>query len=158
MKITLNAAEQKLAAYLGTMRDRHSRDLFGAKSQRADASRTDLDINIEGVAAEIAWCRMNGVYPDTDTDKRPDASDAVTKDGYRVDVKTTKYEHGKMLITITKTGEGVDYYCLMIGTFPTYRLAGYIKASDAIQPENIDNNMPKPCYAIPQSRLTETIQ
>ena len=47
----------------------------------------------------------------------------------------------------------MDEYALMIGVFPTYTLAGHVRAYDAIRPEMIDRTLPEPAYAIPQNML-----
>lgn len=128
MIVKLNTAEQKLAKYLAKTRFQENRSRGTVNSKIGKQSNWETDL--EGIAAELAWCKINNVYPDMDTDHIPEI-DAVTHCGYRIDIKTTKHEKGHLLAVSWKQQESIDFYCLMIGTFPEYRVAGYLNSSCA---------------------------
>jgi hypothetical protein len=77
----------------------------------------------------------------------------VGKTGKKIDVKTTKYQNGKLLAVLKKKEEDTDVYVLMLGEFPTYRYAGWAWASELIDERNIKNLGYGPTYVMEQDRL-----
>jgi hypothetical protein len=64
-------------------------------------------------------------YPDLDIDCDEYLKhDAVLHDGTRVDVKSTKYPKGRLIVVPWKDVDAVDAYVLVVGTFPEYRVVG----------------------------------
>jgi hypothetical protein len=128
LTITLNKAEQKLAFYLGAERLRRNQEERVRNARRGPQS--DESISIEGIAGEIAFCKLMNVYPDTDTEGDRPPFDATLPDGRTVDVKTTKYPDGKLLVVPKKKNDPADIYALMIGEMPTYDFVGHLSASE----------------------------
>jgi hypothetical protein len=141
--ISLNQAERKLAHFVAKNRSGNNRhfNLTNLKISPEDASTVDL----EGICGEIAFCKLFNVYPDIDTDREPphplyDAIIPPIPPGIRIDVKTTKYENGKLLVDARKGSktDGVDFYALMTGQFPgPYTFRGFIAKEHIIQPHRI---------------------
>jgi len=130
-QVTLNKAEQKLAEYLARCRYAAARR-NGIPDERIgpqSSERTDL----EGIAAEIAYCKLMNVYPDTETNGERPVADALLKNGQLVDAKATQYRNGHLLVRMSKRDKPCDLYALMIGTFPTYRLAGHMSKEELLQ-------------------------
>jgi len=151
-EVTLNAAEQKLAIYLAKSREAENRKRGNVRNKQKAPLPPNGDL--EGVAGEIAFCRLMNVYPDTFTD-RPvyPVGDAKTEIHGVVDVKTTP--HKCLIAKLDRTDrEKPDTYALMIGTFPTYRYAGYATADKLICQESIKDLGHGPTYVLTQDQLT----
>ena len=130
------------------------------KISSADAATVDL----EGVCGELAFCKLFNVYPDLDTDREPPHPlfDCVV-DGLRIDVKTTKWETGKLIVDARKGSKtnGVDYYALMTGVFPgPYTFRGFIHRERLIVPSrlgSLTNYRSFKSYIADQSELTDEL-
>ncbi len=107
MRITLNQAEQKLAMYLAKARYDENRAKGNPDPKLSPT--TNNEIELDGVAGELAVCRFFNVYPDTETkyDEYP-KYDLITPKGSKVDVKTTQYKNGRLLATLNKKVLDVD--------------------------------------------------
>jgi hypothetical protein len=149
-EIILNTAEQKLAQYLARARYAANRkkNVENAKVGPQSDELTDL----EGVAAEIAFCKHMNVFPDTQTEVH-ERADAYTVAMGGVDVKATKFRNGRLLARTTKKGKEADAYALMVGEFPTYRFVGWVTAEELLADENVTDLGHGPTYALPQHRL-----
>jgi hypothetical protein len=154
-KIVLNEAEQRLAKFLAKsryMKNRQSNTKDG-KVGPQDCETTDL----EGIAAEIAFCKMVNVYPDLQLDERPE-HDATLPCGTTVDVKATKYKNGKLLAVPGKVdkSDGLDTYSLVVGEFPgPYEFKGFCKREELLRQERLTNLGYGPTYAAEQKELSE---
>ena len=121
--ITLNTAEQRLAKFVAKERHRHARQ--NGVTNRRMGPQSDEQTDLEGIAAEIAFARFANVYPDIDVDRDEyPPYDATLHDGRLVDVKATTYPTGRLIVAPWKDVDAVDAYVLVIGHFPSYRIAG----------------------------------
>lgn len=124
--------EQRLARTLAELRHRRARST-GITNRRI-GPQGDRETDLEGIAAELAFCAIANVYPDLQLVTRPDW-DARLPDGTRVDVKATKYRDGRLLATRGKPAHPADCYVLMVGSFPgPYECRGFMRAADLLQP------------------------
>lgn len=130
MIIELNETEQKLAQYLAKARHRVSRDKWVVNHRIGPQS--DEFTDLEGIGGEIAFCKAMNIYPDMEIGGYA-AFDCKLPDGTRVDVKTTKYESGRLVSVPWKEPRNIDVFALMIGQMPKYRFVGMMKASDLLQ-------------------------
>ena len=130
MIVELNEAEQRLAKFLAKVRYDNNRKKMVANSKIGPQS--DEVTDLEGIGGELAYCKIMNVYPDFQTDTAPEC-DCILSDGTRVDVKTTKYENGKLLAVPWKTAKVIDVFALMVGEFPRYRYAGQMFSLDLLQ-------------------------
>ena len=112
--ITLNTAEQRLAKFVAKERHRHARK--NGVTNRRVGPQSDEQTDLEGIAAEIAFARFANVYPDIHVDR-----DEYPK---LVDIKATTYPTGRLIVAPWKDVDAVDAYVLVIGEFPSYRIAG----------------------------------
>jgi hypothetical protein len=153
MEVTLNEAEQRLAKWVAAQRHRN-----GRRTNRVNARigpQSDEETDLEGVAAEIAYCKLFNVYPDLETTRPKDpAADCVTRYGVRVDVKSTKYIDGKLLAVRWKQPVGVDAFALMIGEFPTYEYVGSMTARELLNDKRLMKVGASVGYAAPQCDLS----
>lgn len=136
MIIELNDAEQRLAKYLAIARHRNARKK-GIVNNRIGPQSDELT-DLEGIAGEIAFCKMMNVYPDLQIEYVPNY-DCILPDGTKVDVKTTKYDNGKLLSAPWKGEKNIDVFALMVGQMPKYRYAGMMKAKDLLQEHRKQN-------------------
>ena len=150
MDIKLNKAEQKLAQYLARCRYENNRRENVVDRKIGPQSNNDTDLN--GIGAELAFCKLFNLYPDIEIDHRPQ-EDAIFHDGTKVDIKTTPYKNGRLITPIWKKQIHTDLYALMIGKFPEYRLAGIVTADKLFQDENIVNLGYGNTYALEQVDL-----
>jgi len=115
-----------------------------------------LDVN--GVAGELAFCRLIGA-DDSEIRRIGVTSAALGTDlgdvewnGYRIDVKTTHYANGHLLITENKLkNSAIDGYVLMTGGGRDFVYRGYISRDDVLA-GTFDQGSPN-TYWIPQSAL-----
>jgi len=157
--VSLTHAERKLAYFVAKHRNGNNRS-FNIVNLKISAE-SSATIDLEGVCGEMAFCKLFNVYPDLDTDRPPPHPlyDCVLSDGSRIDVKTTKYESGKLLVDTRKgarkTG-GVDFYALMIGSFPgPYSFRGFIAKAEMIRPGRIGLLCGNKSYMAEQRELFE---
>ena len=150
MQITLNDAEQKLARYLAQKRYQNARSKGIENKRIGDQSDAETDLN--GIGAEIAFCKLMNVYPDLQTEHIPD-NDALLRNGMTVDVKATKYRNGHLIAAPWKSTEAADIYALMVGTFPNYRFAGWASGSHLLQSDNKKDLGHGEGYALTQDQL-----
>jgi hypothetical protein len=150
MTITLNDAEQKLATYLA--KQRHARARASGKTDRQIGPQSSHDTDLEGIGAEIAFCRLLNIYPDTDVGHTP-LADCVLPCGSTVDVKATKHQNGHLLVAKWKDPQGVHAYALMVGAFPAYRIAGMAPSHEVFKPDRLKNFGHGAGYAVGQEEL-----
>ena len=152
MEIILNDSEQKLAIYVARKRYESSRKsgIVNAKKGPQSNEQTDL----EGIGAEIAFCKMFNVYPDLG--EGCPYADAWTLELGSVDVKATKWRKGRILAQPSKINlEKVDNYVLMVGQFPSYRYVGSASSEELLHPQSITDMGHGPVYALNQSQLKQ---
>jgi len=148
--IVLNEIEQRLATFLAKKRHENARNK-GISNGRM-GPQSDWETDLEGIAAEIAFCKAHNVYPDLQLEVL-ETADAFTLDMGAVDVKSTKYRNGMLLAVMGKTDSPPDSYALMIGEFPRYRFVGWARAGELLRDENIKNLGHGDGYALPQEKL-----
>jgi hypothetical protein len=142
--ISLNQAERKLAHFVAKNRNGNNRhfNTTNLKISTDDPATVDL----EGVCGEIAF--YDAIIP-------------PIPPGIRIDVKTTKYENGKLLVDARKGSktDGVDFYALMTGQFPgPYTFRGFIAKEHIIQPHRIGTIIKGyKTYMADQSELTDEV-
>jgi len=148
--VVLSEAEQRLAKFLATRRYQNARSkgLFNAKMGDQSNELTDL----EGIASEIAFCKLMNIYPDLDLD-HTNSADCFLRDGRAVDVKSTVYNSGRLLSVRWKDASKVDIFVLMVGEFPRYRCAGFMSSAELIQPNRLVNLGHGEGYAATQNEL-----
>jgi len=150
MIVTLNETEQRLATYVAKMRYSSAREQGITNMKVGDQSNELTDL--EGTGAELAFCKVANVYPDLAVTRSND-EDCYTRNGYAIDVKSTTYESGRLLAVKWKKLDKVDFYALMVGKFPNYRLAGFMRAEDLLKPEMVRDLGHGPTYAADQNQL-----
>lgn len=155
MKYTLNDSEQRLAEYVTKQRLAYNK-----KTNATPTVYTDESLymnNLHSYGAEIAFCKLHNVFPDTDWNIRH-MEDAVVQ-GSTVDVKHTKRTGGNLFVKKMNRRDGYpDYYAQMVGKFPTYEFKGFISRERMIQEERVrkfhKNGFHSQSYVAEQAELT----
>ena len=148
MEITLTKTEQKLAEYVAKQRHAAGKHRTDRQIGPQDANRIDL----EGAATELLICRVLNVYPDLEPGITPDA-DAITHNGLTIDVKSTQYQNGRLLVAQWKKSKAADLYILVIGKFPRYLIAGFAPCAEVFDSSRLINLGRGPGYAVEQTQL-----
>jgi hypothetical protein len=149
--ITLNPAEQAFCRYLAERRHASNRSA-GVQNQRI-GPQDDAFTDLNGMGGEWVFCKATRLYPDTKIAPQHGGYDVVTHKDYTADIKTTPYENGRLLAVAGKTLSDAQVYVLVIGRFPTYRIAGWAWAGELLVPQNLVDLGYGQTYALPQSAL-----
>lgn len=149
MFVELTDSEQVLARHLAEKRTSSARDAGQVNAKQSNQSQETIEL--EGVGAELAFCKLANVYPDTGNAPRPE--DCHLADGRRVDVKATRHEHGHLLAVRWKKVGAVHLYVLMVGEFPRYRCAGFYPSDDLLREERLKEIGGGLAYAASQDEL-----
>jgi hypothetical protein len=153
MTVTLDSSEVVVAQILASMRYNVARMARVRDAQIGAQGKYETDL--EGMAAEIAFCKHFNYFPDLTVGPRKGGYDVEGRAGETIDVKVTKYESGKLLATLKKKPEDAAYYVLLVGKCPSYRLAGYASADELLRPENITDLGHGNGYALAQDQLSQ---
>ena len=135
MNVTLNETEQIIAKHLAKRRYENNRKRGVTDRQMGPQSSESTDL--EGIGAEIVFAKIFNLFPDLGD--IPGKEDGISMKGSTYDVKTTKYKNGRLLAVLNKRKEDCEFYVLMIGEFPTYRLTGYATAEELLSGKYIDD-------------------
>ena len=153
--ITLNETEQKLCKDIAS--NRYSNNRANSVSNKKIGKQTNEETDLEGIAAELAFCKLFNVYPDLTIYSRSssqDKGDVLLPNGKTVDIKTTKYKTGKLLAVTWKSNK-VDYYALMVGEFPNYTFKGFMESSELLKPSRLGSLGYGETYIAKQEELKE---
>jgi hypothetical protein len=151
MTVTLDSAEVAMAQITATMR--HTCNQVAGVRNAKIGKQSDYITELEGVCGEMAFGKMTNLFLDQTIHPRSGGHDFLGRNKEKIDVKTTSCEHGHLSATLKKKREDADYYVLVIGKCPTYRIAGYASADDLLKKENIGNLGGGPSYLLSQSQL-----
>lgn len=141
-KVKLSKIEQSICKVLA--QKRHDNNRKNNVNNSKIGNQSDFETDLEGIAAEFAFCKIHNIFPDLSIHVRSSKSGTDKKGdcfyyGYSVDVKTTKYKTGKLLAVPWKSDNGPDIYALMVGSFPHYEFKGFMLSDDLLIPERIGN-------------------
>jgi hypothetical protein len=151
--VELNPMEQAVCMVLAMQRYANNRAAGTRNAKRGGQS--NLDTDLEGIAAEFAFCKLFNLYPDLSMERPKadeDLGDCTLKDGRGVDVKGTKYKTGKLIAVPWKKGKA-PLFALMVGTFPKYTFKGFMPADELLREERLGSLGHGPTYIADQAEL-----
>lgn len=159
MKIndTISLCETEQAICRGIARARFSNNRKSGIINKKVGKQSNDETDLEGFAAEFAFCKLFNVFPDFTVSPRnsnEDAGDAVLPGGLSVDIKVTKYPTGRLLAVPWKANN-VELYALMIGEFPVYTFKGFMRREDLLKEERLGNLGYGQTYIAQQHELCE---
>lgn len=149
MQVPLTESEQLVVRELARLRYELSR-MHNIPNERI-ANLPDGQIDLEGVAAEWAFCKALNVYPDLEGGPRQYDCKYY---GKTIDVKSTQREQGRLIVRPEKADDPCDYYALVTGTFPgPYTIRGVAEAQHVFAQKRLTDLGYGPVYAMPQADL-----
>ena len=147
MNITLDSVEQQLANIMAMDTVKVSDDR-GYESKKRDNTRSHYEISLEGFGAELAVAKALNIYPSLGSEfSKIDLNFNGT-----INVKSTHYPNGRLLVPDYQ-GRTTDWYILVIGKIPEYRIAGVAHADQVFRQENIKDLGKGPAYLLTQNQL-----
>lgn len=154
--ITLSKGEQDVCILTARARTKSNRDAGVKNSKHSEES--DFFIDLEGIGAEVAFCKLQNIFPDFSICPRKtheDLGDAMI-DGKKVDVKTTIHKNGRLIAANWKK-KTVDLFALMVGKFPVYEFRGFMLADELLKESRLKtfSNGKAKCYQATQDELVE---
>lgn len=160
MRIVLPQSLCLLARYLAQQRIDKSR-AAGATCQLFDDQSKAFDLELNGLAGELAYCQYFNCFPDLTGEVKSgkagtDLGDVRHK-GKWIDVKTTKRPFGRLFVPCKKAQCPADAYALMIGEMPTFEFMGYATKEDVFRDVNLTMSRGKPVYAMEQWELRSSL-
>jgi hypothetical protein len=148
--ITLDAGEMAVASMIAAMRNGVAR---GSQVSNAKIGpQSDYQTDIDGIVAELAFCKWQNVFPELTISPRSGGADCMVA-GKSVDVKATRRTNGRLLATLKKAVEDADIYVLAIVADNTVTFPGWVFAKELLNPENIIDLGHGSGYALEQSQL-----
>ena len=154
-KISLSKSEQAICKAIAKKRYESNRGNGVSNRKIGNQSNEFTDLN--GFAAEFAFCKIFNVMPDFSIQPRKSDEndyDCIFPDGIKIDVKTTKYKTGRLLVAKWKKS-GSDAFALMIGEFPNYELKGFCSRERAMSSEHLKDLGHGEAYFVDQEYLVE---
>lgn len=151
MIVNMSPSETAIAQVLAVMRNTNAR--HNNVTDKQVSKQSPIEIDRDGVLSEMAFGKAFNLYPDLAVKSTRSGVDLVGKNGNRIDVKSTRYKAGRLIIHIDKPLDEVDIYALAIVDGDNVDLVGYIKATDAMKKENIKDLGYGDVYVIEQDAL-----
>ena len=160
--VSLTDMEIRLATMVGRSRQRKN-EQAEIGNRRVCQVRKDLSMHVEGFAAELAFCKVVGVYPDLDTTPRRGGIDCTLLSGETVDVKTTRYESGCLITPVSKgrLEEHADIAVLVIThKRHRYSVVGWVPMSKLLAPATVRPFGPRgvPTHVVEQGELNTDLR
>ena len=157
-EVTLNEAEQRLTEYIAKKRiayHQHREQAVADKYEHWKVTQEETDR--EGFGGEIAYCKLVNLYHDLDTNLSTPDYDCISCNGEKIDVKTTKYRDGHLIVPVNKITHPADKYVLVTGEFPVYNIIGECGEERLFMEENIRDFGKGPGYTLCQNKLEDVL-
>lgn len=143
--ITLDQAEVMSGVYTGALRFYEAQTK--GFSNGPDGANPNWDMSIEGALTEMAYAKFRNVYygHPVNNFKGPDV-------GENVQIRSTHIETGSLIFR--PADHETDYYVLVVGRMPTYRIVGWMLGADCKQEKwfRAPNGRPA-AWFVPQQAL-----
>jgi len=147
-KVVLNKNERNLAILMGKERYNSNRK-NGIENKKA-GPQSIYQTEVEGIGGELAFGKALNLYPDFST--VPGKYD-FKMSGTTIDVKTTKYENGRLMVGYNKKLSDCDVYVLVVGEMPNYTIVGWLNNHHIINEEHVGDVGTGTVYLADQTEL-----
>jgi len=159
MDVTLNNGEVAIATVIGTMRATTAR-ASGVINKKV-GPQTDVKTDVTGFAAELAFCKSQNIHADFTIGPQslgadctmPDPRSSVPWVNCSVDVKSTAYDTGRLIVPPNKKESGTSLYVLVVGKIPLFKIIGYASADEVFDKTNYRLFNGQHSYVLEQSQL-----
>jgi len=145
MRIDLTMPEVMQAAFVGIMRRVNA--LKSGWTDRYGSPQNAWNIDIEGCCAELVVAKALDVF----WQGYSRSPRKLPGDVGQWQVRSTWRENGRLIVHDEDNDATV--FVLVVGTAPSYRIAGWIRAIDAKKKEFWDSGDGRNAYFVPQSSL-----
>lgn len=150
--VTLEPAELAMCRMMGNLRTHASRIAHSRQKDPSGNKPEGFDEN--GFIGEYAFCKQNNLFFDITAMPRNGGYDCIYL-GQRIDVKTTEYVNGKLMV-LDIGNEDVDVYVLAILDGDTVLFPGYCTANRLKKDgQRMVNNDGSYRYEMTQDQLTK---
>ena len=140
-EVTLNTFEQATMKSLAEEICKQKREVFD-KQYKVD-TRSLYEVSLQGFSGELAFCKMVNIYPwCLSADINYTGPDCFIC-GRKIDVKTTKYETGQLIIPPHKINHEAELFVLMIGEKVKFSFRGWIWAKEILREERLKPHLLK---------------
>ena len=151
MRIELTASEMAIANVVAAMRTTCNR--AANIVERKIGSHSSYQMDVDGFAAELAFCKAMNLHPDLSVVNQSLTHDCVARNGKTIDVKTTRYESGRLLVAPNKKDSQTQIYVLVVGTAPAFDVIGYASKEEVFDARNYRELNGRWSYILEQSQL-----
>lgn len=153
--VSLNRLECLIVRMTAEARIRNNQNQNVPNERKGKQGDRYLETN--GMGGEFAFCKAFGIFPDFTLPqkaiKRPAAD--VHFFGGTLDIKTTHYENGRLIVEMHKKNKRCDYYALVVGELPQYSIIGWATGEEVFLDRNIIDLGYGDLYALEQDQLHE---
>lgn len=149
MIVSLSDQEMATINILAALRSLTARSANVTDFKISDLNGSDIDS--DGLMAEYAFCKYKNVFPDLIPSPRSGSCDAIVN-GLKIDIKSTRYKNGRLLVTL-KDNPDVDIYILAIIDKNIVTFVGWDYKKNVCVPENIRNLGRGDGYVVDQDKL-----
>jgi len=144
--VRLTLEEMKMVSIVSSLRRSESK-IKGYVDSHGFTGDTGWDMEIEGAAAELAYCKFRDKYWNGSVNSFKDADQ-----GESVQIRQTSLGHGSLIVREEDNPE--HYYVLVTGKSPDFKVCGWIKGIDAKDKKYVKApNGRDSAYFIPQKDL-----
>lgn len=151
MKIELTASEMAIANVVAAMRTTCNR--AAGIVERKIGSHSSYQMDVDGFAAELAFCKAMNLHPDLSVANQTLTHDCVARNGKTIDVKTTRHVGGRLLVTPNKKDSQTEVYALVVGTPPAFDVIGYAYKEEVFAERNYRELNGRWSYILEQAQL-----
>ena len=153
MVVNLSRSELVFCWQLASMR--YHANIIRRVPEHIQSTRDPVEIHLDGVISEYAFCKYFNVFLSCDTEPRSAGYDALV-DGYRFDIKSSRRPDAKLYIG-QKINKIVDYYALAIigPDLLSIDFKGHIKYPQARSEDYSTVRNGEIVYIIEQKHLTK---
>lgn len=151
LRVTITPWDLALAQLLSALRNQVNRSATVTNGRVGPQS--DHQTDMDGMVAEMAFCRAHNYWPDLSIAPRSGSADCIGRDGRRIDIKATRYRNGKLLAVPGKRQEPSDIYVLGVVSDEHVDFIGWASAAELLNDSNLIDLGHGPTYALPQDRL-----
>lgn len=148
--VTLDFGEMAVVSVLAAMRQAVNRS--SQVENRRIGPQSDYQTEVDGLVAELAFCKWKNICPDMTTSPRSGGADCVVN-GWSVDVKATRRQDGRLLAVMSKNAASADIYVLAVVNDNSARFAGWAFTHELIDEKNKIDLGHGDTYALEQSKL-----
>lgn len=142
MNYKIKLSDEDITTCKKLAQERYGSNRSSGVENKKIGKQSDEFVELQGIGGEFAFCRIFGLEPDQTIAPRgtkTDKGDVWLPNGTLVDIKTTHYRTGKLLVPTWKQDSKIQYFGLMVGTFPIFEFKGWIERENILTEDRLLN-------------------